>query len=257
LYQAKWLVNPFALFRAGFGLGDQPIPDTTTASGNRLYLSVLDSEGWNRSSKIEDALDAPLTAGEVVLRDLIEPFADLPVSVDLPDKETAKSAREARQARRLRERLLAVSNVEPSVRRLRATLSRFDAEYPSISNLAPLISAGPDHLINMPMSDEAYYNKAGPMGENGFLALRETITNTEAPRRLKPFNLNYHAYAGEYPALLRSVVDRLRDAGQVSLTPVSADRYADRQRVLPHAHRSHRQHGLADQQSRRATDGPV
>ena len=226
LYQGKWLVNPFAFFRAAFGSSDQPIPDTTTVSGNRSYLSVIDSEGWGRSSKIEDARDASLTAGEVVLRDLIKPFHDLPVTIDLRDKEAAKFGRDGRQARRLQERLSAIGNVDLSVRPLRATLSRFDAEYPSISNLAPLISADPDHLINVPMSDEAYYNKVGPIGENGFSALRETIANTEAPRRLKPFNVNYHAYAGEYPALLRSVLDRLREAGQARLTPVSADRYA-------------------------------
>ena len=36
LYQGRWLINPFAFFRAAFGIGDAPIPDTTTASGNRL-----------------------------------------------------------------------------------------------------------------------------------------------------------------------------------------------------------------------------
>ncbi len=124
------------------------------------------------------------------------------------------------------QRLLASPNVDPSRRRLSSTFSRFDPEYPSISNLSPLISAGPDHLIYEPMSDETAYNNLGLVGENGFSAVRETATRTDSPLRLKPFNLNYHAYAGEYPALLRSVKNRLREASLAALTPVSANRYA-------------------------------
>ena len=226
LYQGKWLVNPFAFFRAAFGSGDQPIPDTTTASGNRLYFSTLENEGWTRSSKIEGFRDASVTSGEVVLRELIEPFHDLPATIDMHDKEVAKFGRSGRQTQMILQRLFASPNVDLSRRRLRATLSRFDTEYPSISNLSPLISAGPDRLINESMSDEAAYNNMGPVGENGFSALEETVINTDSPRRLKPFNLNYHAYAGEYPALLRSVKDQLRAASQAELTPVSANRYA-------------------------------
>jgi hypothetical protein len=225
LYQGKWLVDPFAFFRAAFGSGDQPIPDTTTASGNRLYFSMLKNEGWARSSKIEGFQDAPVLAGEVVLRELIEPFHDLPSTIDLQAKEVAKFGRSGRQTDMILQGLLASPNVDLSRRPLQVTLSRFDPEYPSVSNLSPLISAGPDHFINQSMSDETAYNM-GPVGENGFSAVEETVTNTDSPRRLKPFSLNYHAYAGEYPALLRSVKDRLRAASLAALTPVSANRYA-------------------------------
>jgi hypothetical protein len=226
LYQGKWLVNPFAFFRAAFGSGDQPIPDTTTASGNRLYFSMLENEGWTRSSKIEGLWEAPVMAGEVILRELIEPFHVLPATIELQDNAAAKFGRSGGQAHMILQRLLARPNVDPSRRRLRAALSRFDPEYPSISNLSPLVNAGPDHSIYEPMSDETAYNNVGPVGENGFSALKETVTNTDSPRRLKPFSLNYHAYAGEYPALLRSVKDRLREASLAALTPVSANRYA-------------------------------
>jgi hypothetical protein len=225
LYQGKWLIDPFAFFSAAFGSGDQPVPDTTTASGNRLYFSVLENEGSTRSSKIEGFRDPSLTAGEVVVRELIEPFRDLPATIDQQDKGIAKLGRSGKQTQSILQRLLAGPNVDQSRRPLRTTLSRFDSEYPSISNLSPLIGAGPDRLVNAPMSDETAYGNAGPVGENGFAALKETVANTDSPRRLKPFNLNYHAYAGEYPALLRSVKDRLQVASQAALTPVSANRY--------------------------------
>jgi hypothetical protein len=103
--------------------------------------------------------------------------------------------------------------------------SRFDSEYPSISNLAPLVSTAPDLIVIEPMSDETAFNNASPAGENEFSALKDTVANTDTPRRLKPFSLNYHAYAGEYPALLRAVKDRLREASLAALTPVSSNRY--------------------------------
>ena len=227
LYQGQWLINPFAFFRAAFASGDQPIPDTTTASGSRLYFSTLETEGWNRSSKIEGFRDASATAGEVVFRELIEPFPDLPATINLGAREAAKSGRRATQSQMILQRLLATPNIDLLRRGLQTTTSRFDLEYPSISNLSPLISEGPDHFINKPMSDETAYNHQSPVGEDAFSMLKETVTSTDSPRRLKPFNLSYHAYAGEYPAMLRSVKDQLSAALLATLTPVSANRYAE------------------------------
>jgi hypothetical protein len=226
LYQGQWLINPFSFFRAAFASGDAPIPDTTTASGARLYFSTLESEGWNRSSKIEGFRDASATAGEVVFHELIEPFRDLPATVNLGAKEAAKSERRNTQSQTVLEQLLATPNIDLLRRGLQTITSRLDLEYPSISNLSPLISEGPDHFINRPMSDETAYDNQGPVGENAFSMLKETATGADSPRRLKPFNLSYHAYAGEYPALLRSVKDQLSAVRLAPLTPVSANRYA-------------------------------
>jgi len=224
LYQGKWLVNPFIFFRAAFGEDDFPIPDTATVSGRRMYFSRLESEGWTRSSKIEGSRDT--AAAEVVLRELIEPFQDLPTTLELQETEVARSGRSAQQTHLILQRALASPNVEISRRRLQTMRSRYDREYPSISNLFPLSSAGPEHVVYTAMSDETAYASAGAVGENGFLTLRETLINTDSPRRLKPFNINYHAYAGEYPALLQSVKRQLQEARSAALAPISANRFA-------------------------------
>ena len=226
LYQGQWLINPFTFFSAAFASNDEPVPDTTTASGRRLYFSTLDSEGWSRSSKIEGFRDASATAGEVVFHELIEPFPDLPATVALGAKEAAKSGRRDTQSQTALEKLLATSNVDLLQRGLQTTTSRFDLEYPSISNLSPLISQGADHFINRPISDETAYDNQGPVGENAFSLLEETVKGSNSPRRLKPYNLSYHAYAGEYPAVLRSVKDLLSAARLAPLAPISANRYA-------------------------------
>ncbi len=226
LYQAQWLINPFEFFRAAFGLDGEPVPDTTTASGNRLYFSVMGSEGLTRISKIEGLREHSVTAGEAVLRELIEPFHGLPTTFELQGEELAKSEKQGSLTQILVQNVLGTENVDALRRGLLVTSSRLDSEYPSISNISPLTSASSDHFIIRPMSDETAYNNQSVIGESGFAALRETISRTKSPRRLKPIDINFHAYSGEYPALLRSVRDRLSAASLEALTPVSANRYA-------------------------------
>jgi hypothetical protein len=186
---------------------------------------MLDSEGCSRVSRIEGAGGGQAIAGEVVLRELIEPFPDLPTTVSLRVSENPTRGRSARRASEVQRSLLAAPNVALLRQPLQVLLSRFDSEYPSISNLAPLVGAGPDHVVNEPLSDETAYGNQGSVGEDGFAALKQTLASTEAPRRLKPFDLNYRAYAGEYAARLRVVRDRLLQARSSALTPISANDY--------------------------------
>jgi hypothetical protein len=225
LSQGKWLINPFAFFAAALGLDDSPIPDTTTISGRRAYFSQLNSEGWRRASGIAAFRDSGGLAIDAVDRELIEPLQDLPTTVDLGVDEVARSGQNAGPAEVTLQQVLARTNVDLSSRPLRTGLSRFDAEYPSVSSLLPLTSATRERHIYAPMSDEVSYRQ-GPAGESGFSALTQTVANTDGLRRLKPYNVNYHAQAGEHPAPLRLVKEQLTAAQASALTPVSASRYA-------------------------------
>lgn len=226
LYQGRWLINPFAFFRAALGRSDFPIPDTTTIAGRRIYFSRLQSKGWTRSSRIEGFEESAAMAAEVVIHELIEPLHDLPTTLELQDRDVASWGRSAKQSKLVLQRLLAASNVDVSTRRLQGGLSRFDQEYPSIANLLPLASAGPEPRTNEPMSDETAYRSGAPVGETGFFAFKQTVVATESPRRLKPLAVSYDASVGEYPALLRSVEEQLHAARLAALAPISADRYA-------------------------------
>ncbi len=77
LNRTQWLVNPFEIIRSVLGKGLVPIPDTTTVSGRRLYFSHVDGDGWN--DNVDNDPASP--AAEVLLRDLIEPYPGLPVTV--------------------------------------------------------------------------------------------------------------------------------------------------------------------------------
>lgn len=77
----SWVLNPFEFFAKSLGAERFPIPDVTSVSGRRLYFSQIDGDGWNNLSEVEGYRQ--MLSSDVVLRELIEPFPDLPVSVGL------------------------------------------------------------------------------------------------------------------------------------------------------------------------------
>lgn len=76
-----WVLNPFVFFKRAFGDERQPVPDVTTLMGRRLYFSHIDGDGWNNVSDIESYREQQVISAEVVRREVIEPYPDLPVSV--------------------------------------------------------------------------------------------------------------------------------------------------------------------------------
>lgn len=78
-----WVLNPFAFFRSALGREVFPIPDTTTVAGRRIYFSHIDGDGWNNQSEIAEFKAQGLLSSEVIWRQAIERYPDLPVSVAL------------------------------------------------------------------------------------------------------------------------------------------------------------------------------
>ncbi len=76
-----WLINPFEFFRLALGGERFPIPDVTTVSGRRLYFSHIDGDGWNNISEVESYRATQSLSAEVIAREAIEAYPDLPVSV--------------------------------------------------------------------------------------------------------------------------------------------------------------------------------
>jgi hypothetical protein len=105
--------------------------------------------------------------------------------------------------------------------------SRFDADYPSISYLAPISrTVGAERQIYAGNANDYIYITDGSGREHGFLNLDATISATESPRRLKPINIYYHMFAGERPAQLEGVRHHLDAARQSAITPIAASHYA-------------------------------
>lgn len=79
--RVRWTLNPFVFFKLAFGDERLPVPDVTTLSGRRMYFSHIDGDGWNNVSEIEGYRQSQVFSAEVIRREIIEPYPDLPVSV--------------------------------------------------------------------------------------------------------------------------------------------------------------------------------
>ena len=113
------------------------------------------------------------------------------------------------------------------LRNLNGGDSRYDADYPSISYLAPISRvAGAERQIYAANANDYLYITDGNGRDHGFLHLEATVDATEAPRRLKPINVYYHMFAGERAAQLAGVRHHLDSARQALLTPIAASHYA-------------------------------
>ncbi len=76
-----WYVNPFEFLRLALATDELPKPDTTTLSGRRIYYSHIDGDGWRNLTEVTKYRGDQVSSAEVVLKEAIEPFPDLPVTV--------------------------------------------------------------------------------------------------------------------------------------------------------------------------------
>jgi polysaccharide biosynthesis protein PelA len=343
-----WTVNPFAFFKKAFGEDRFPVPDVTTLSGRRMYFSHIDGDGWNNVSEIEVYRDAQITSADVIRREVIESYPDLPVSVGviagdtipelggtlggreiarkifaLPQVEVASHtfthpfnwgyfenysraeeevlidksakpqvstidrmrsilfktagktmaadksnkyiagsdalprtylkepfdlAKEVQGALNLAESLAPPGkkakiyqwsgNTTPfeaaiaatrsaGVRNINGGDSRLDKEFPSVFYVPPISRpVGRERQIFAVNSNENTYTNDWLGPYYGFFMLQQTLDNTEAPRRLKPFNLYYHMYSGEKASALAAIKHFVAVARRLKVMPVTASRYA-------------------------------
>jgi hypothetical protein len=345
--RVRWILNPFAFFKRAFGSELFPVPDVTTLSGRRIYFSHIDGDGWNNLTDVEEYRVQNMLSAEVIARDAILPYPDLPVSVGLiageadrslgglsasgriarllfgrPHVEVASHTythpyswrffedyertkeldlieKAARPEQPVRERIaatlmraagrepppsrydkffagsddlprtfmkrpfdlkteiagaLAVSeSFAPKGKRAKLYLwsgdtmpfesalrevrlagargmnggdSRLDTEYPSVAYVPPIGRAvGAERHIYAVNSNENTYTNDWTGPYYGFFMLEHTLRNTDAPRRLKAFNLYYHMYSGEKSAALASVRHFLDLARRQPLSPIAASHY--------------------------------
>ncbi|MGE0769222.1 MAG: hypothetical protein AB7L90_22485 [Hyphomicrobiaceae bacterium] len=108
----RWTLNPFAFFSRAFGAERRPIPDVTTLDGRRIYFSHIDGDGWNNVSEIEEHRELERISAEVVEREAIVPFPDLPVSVGLIAGDVDPSLGGRPESAAVARRLYALPQVE-------------------------------------------------------------------------------------------------------------------------------------------------
>jgi len=107
-----WLVDPFTFFGRAFATDDLPRPDPNTLSGRRIYFSHIDGDGWRNEARIARYRNPIRLAADVVLREAIEPFPDLPVTVGPIAADLAEGWYGTDETRRIAHALFALPQVE-------------------------------------------------------------------------------------------------------------------------------------------------
>ncbi len=113
------------------------------------------------------------------------------------------------------------------VRNLNGGDSRFDSAFPSVAYVAPLSRVvGAERQFYAVDSNENTYTNGWTGPFDAFRLLKETVDNTETPRRLKGFNLYYHAFSATKQAGLDSILGHLDYARTLPIAPITASHYA-------------------------------
>jgi polysaccharide biosynthesis protein PelA len=105
--------------------------------------------------------------------------------------------------------------------------SRFDGDYPSYTNVAPVGRRIGDHVrVYASHANENEYTALWQGRYFGFRYLITSLRNTETPRRVKPANIYYHMYSGEKPAAMTALLEIMAHVRTQTLTPITTSRYA-------------------------------
>ena len=178
------------------------------------------------------------TEGKFVDEDPPRAYSDFPFDLDQETRGAITAAEEMAPDGKRGTLYLWSGGAEPfegaiaqtrrlGLRNLNGGDSRYDADYPSISYLAPISRvAGAERQVYAANANDYIYITDGNGRDHGFLHLEATINATENPRRLKPINVYYHMFAGERAAQLAGVRHHLDSARQALLTPIATSHYA-------------------------------
>lgn len=94
--QNRWVIDPFAFFRAALRLPTMPVPDVTTESGRRMVMVHMDGDGFVSRSE----LPGQPFAGEVV-RDRIVRKYPLPMTISVIEAELSPQGLYPQHSQRL------------------------------------------------------------------------------------------------------------------------------------------------------------
>ncbi len=82
--QTRWIIDPFAFIQQALALPPLPVPDTTTASGRRLFFAHIDGDGFPSRSEFGDRR----LAAEVLLDDVLKRYP-VPHAMSVIEVETS------------------------------------------------------------------------------------------------------------------------------------------------------------------------
>lgn len=110
--QLQWYVNPFEFFRLAYDTDRVPKPDTTTISGRRIFYSHIDGDGWRNITEIDGYREKRFLSAHVILKEVLEKFPDLPVSLGLIAGDIDPGWYGSLESIKLAKKILALEHIE-------------------------------------------------------------------------------------------------------------------------------------------------
>ena len=78
---AFWIVDPFAAFATFGDTAQWPVPDTTTLNNRRLFLATVTPQNWLSRQSGDAAQTVGPPAHDLLQQNVMQPFADLPLTL--------------------------------------------------------------------------------------------------------------------------------------------------------------------------------
>ncbi|HKP63074.1 MAG TPA: endo alpha-1,4 polygalactosaminidase [Polyangiales bacterium] len=212
--ERAWALDPFAFLQRALQLPVMPVPDVTTENGRRLALFAIEPDGLSDRARLRGR---PYTWS--VLRSEVLSRYDWPHALPAADSGDADQS--------------------PALRALLQLPATYAASLPggatdagsgigSLTRVQAMAQPGAGGLrIPAPIAWDSAFVPASGEGY-AFERVLETLAYTDAPRRLKPLALHYHAYMASSPAGLGALARIYAWLGTQELLPIRAADYAAR-----------------------------
>jgi hypothetical protein len=188
--ERAWALDPFAFLTKALRLPVMPVPDVTTENGRRLALFVIETQGAGDRARLRGRPAIWTVLRDEVLAPYGWPHALHSGLVEGDEREAVQSLLQlpAAYAGEL-------PGGETDARGAFGSLTRVQAM---------AMQQADDLAIAAPIAWDSRYVLGGAESYP-YERVIETLEFTDAPRRLKPVALHYHAYAASSPAGIESL----------------------------------------------------
>lgn len=213
--ERAWVIDPFSFLESALALPAAPMPNVTTENGRRLAMLLVRSEGASWPA----AFGQPASAS--VLGDWLSAKYPWPHAVDVGAAEGPESAADRAASEQL--------SSLPFFRRaaLRAGTTRPRGATASVTQVSGMFE-GADALG--PIAPDSLYLPSGEPQAHPYAQVLETLELTDAPRRLKPVLVDYHAFMAASSGGRATLATLYEWLAARSLFPLHVDEYLERAR---------------------------
>lgn len=211
--ERAWILDPFKFLSRALALPTAPVPDVTTESGSRVALFAVASQGLADHARLRGRPRIASVLREQFLAKHAWPHALAAARESTPEDE--------RLARALLDQAAAYGGELVQGK----TAER--GSRPTLTGVEPLWNSQDPEHIPLPIAADSSFI-AGASEAYPLRRVLETFAYTDAPRRLRPLALHYHAFALSSPGGIDALSAVYNWLNQQPLFPVRVRDYRAR-----------------------------